>query len=273
MRSGGRSVAGLSLGWRLNATYDFVCFCRRNDLTSDRQVQHPGPVRELRILKRSWPVFLALLWCLVSPQAAPAAPTAVTVTVEPGPMASVSNAGQSFWQPVEQNLPWGSIRLFRSVRWWCRHAYWAAGRAVRAWWRWVARAAALLLLGVALALCDRALLQQWRAQGWGVFRVYLPLGILVYILALFDRRATWLGRLAVGAALVYGVVPRDLIPDHLLAGSMDDIVIIGAASRLFVHTCARDVIESHARWVQDWRQRTHQIRRRRRQKGRQPSAG
>ena len=273
MRGGGRSAAKVPRDGVSRQPTAFVCFCGKNDLTSDRQVQHPGPVRGLRILKGSWPLFLTLLWCLISPQAAPAAPTAAIVTVELGPTASAINAGQWFWQPVEQKLPFTSIRLFRSARWWCRHLYWAVGRAVRTWWRWAARAVALLLLGVALALCDRELLKQWRAQGWGVFRVYLPLGILVYILALFDRRATRLGRLAVGAALVYGIMRRDLIPDHLLVGSMDDIVIIGAASRLFVYTCARDVIEGHARWVQDWRQRTRQIRRRRQQKGRQPSAG
>jgi len=227
----------------------------------------------LRILKKRWPMLLALWSCFLSPRAAPAGSSAAILTAQMGPMTSVSIAGQWVWQPLEQNLRFASVRLFRSARWWCRHVYWAVLRAVRAWWRWVARGAALLLLGVALALCDRELLKQWRAQGWRVFRVYLPLGVVVYILALFDRRATRLGRLAVGAALVYGVMPRDLVPDHLRAGLLDDIVIIGAASRLFVYTCARDVIEGHARWVQGWRERTRRIRSRRRQRNQQPSAG
>jgi len=186
---------------------------------------------------------------------------------------SAARVSQSLRLPVERRLRLGSVRLVRLTKWWCRHLLASIIRAVRTWWRWVVRGAILLLIGIVLAMCDRELLAQWRAQGLSVFRVYLPLGLLVYLLALFDRRSSRLGRVAVGAALVYGVVSRDLIPDHLRAGLIDDIVIIGAASRLFVNRCGQEVFERHAQWAQAWRARAREIRHRRRSASGTESAG
>ena len=200
-----------------------------------------------------WPAATSL-----SLQVVPAAAAA-------GPTLATAARGLTFAQPLEQDLRQGTVGLLRTGRWWYRKIYNTVHHAVRSWWQWLVRAAFFLAIALAASMLDGNLWRQLRSQGWGALRAYIPRGALVYVLTAFDRRADRFGQGVLLGALVYGIVPWDLVPDRgLSAGIAEDVVLVAAASRWFMTRCSSEVIEQHARAVEAWRVRTHEIRARRR---------
>ncbi len=163
-------------------------------------------------------------------------------------------------QPVEENLRQGTVGLLRTVRWWYRHITATMQRAIRKWWDWLLRAALFVLVAVLASVLDRGLWLRWRMEGWRALQSYVSSAAAVYMLTAFDRRADRLGRSLLLAALLYGVVPWDLIPDYrLVGGIVDDVVLVAGASQWFMRRCPAAVIERHARSVEAWRERTRRI--------------
>ena len=62
-----------------------------------------------------------------------------------------------------------------------------------------------------------------------------------------DRRvAVWAKAILIGAVL-YVILPFDLIPDGLLGlGQLDDLTILVLAARWFLEWCPPDVVREHA---------------------------
>lgn len=166
--------------------------------------------------------------------------------------------------PIEEDLGLGTTGLLRSSRWWYKRIYYTLQGSTRTWWRWSSRIVLLMMVAVVASMLDRNLWQQWRIGGWGVFRHYMPLAGIVYLLALFDRRADGLGRILLFGAFAYGLLPFDLVPDKLNGGMIDDLVLVAGSSRLFMHRCPAALIEHRAKQVQGWRRRTQRIQARRR---------
>jgi uncharacterized membrane protein YkvA (DUF1232 family) len=171
-------------------------------------------------------------------------------------------------QPIEESLRWGTAGLLRTVGWGYRKIVQTVRGSFRAWLRLVARTAVLLAVAIAASMVDTNLWQQWRLLGLRLLQTYVPSAALVYVLTVFDRRADRVGRWALLAALGYGVLPWDLLPDRLRAGLAEDIVLVAMASRWFMARCAGEVVEQHALRVQRWQERTRQIRAYRRRIGR-----
>lgn len=156
----------------------------------------------------------------------------------------------------------------RSLRWWYHRITNLLRLAVHIWLGWLTRVAGLLGVAVAASMLDRNLVAQWRVHRWRLFQRYVPFAAAVYLLSVFDRRADRLGLIALIAAVVYWIVGRDLIPDTLSIGMLDDVICIGAASRWFMYRCPAEMIERHALSVQKWRERTSRIQARRRRPAR-----
>lgn len=156
----------------------------------------------------------------------------------------------------------------RPLGWWYRRITNLLRLAVHVWIGWLGRVVGLLGVAVAASMLDRNLIAQWRVHHWRLFQRYVPFAAAVYVLSVFDRRADRLGLVALIAAVIYGIVRRDLIPDTLSIGMLDDVICIGAASRWFMYRCPAEMIERHALSVQKWRERTSRIQARRRRFGR-----
>ena len=61
-----------------------------------------------------------------------------------------------------------------------------------------------------------------------------------------DRRVPFWPKLILAGAVVYAVLPFDVIPDTLpLLGQVDDIVFLVTAARLFVACCPPALVHEH----------------------------
>jgi uncharacterized membrane protein YkvA (DUF1232 family) len=79
---------------------------------------------------------------------------------------------------------------------------------------------------------------------------HLPNFIRLYWRLLHDGRVSiWPKALLLGA-LVYVLLPFDLVPDFIPGfGQIDDVVIVIAAARWFIEWCPPDVVREHARAI------------------------
>ena len=78
----------------------------------------------------------------------------------------------------------------------------------------------------------------------------LPLLVRLDWRLMRDRRVpVWPKAMLVGA-LLYVIMPFDLIPDTIpFVGEVDDVVVVVVTARWFLHWCPRDVVREHARVV------------------------
>ncbi len=68
--------------------------------------------------------------------------------------------------------------------------------------------------------------------------------IAVYRLVLKDRRTPWLGKLCLGMAVAYMLLPFDLIPDFIpVLGYLDDVIIVPGLLLIALALIPREVIE------------------------------
>jgi uncharacterized membrane protein YkvA (DUF1232 family) len=163
--------------------------------------------------------------------------------------------------PIEENLRVGSRQLVRSARWWVRQIFRRVRFALQVWKGWLFRGVILVLIAILAAAIDSELWSHWRLGGWRVIYGYMPSAAVVYLLVLFDRHADQLGRIILVGAIVYGVIPWDLIPDRMgVVGLLDDVIIVSAASRWFMSRNSAALVERHAVAVREWLERSHRIR-------------
>ena len=149
--------------------------------------------------------------------------------------------------PPELRLQLGSTALVKGGRYWLRrffkHLVWAARR----WAGWTVGAALFSLVALLAALLDRALIKTWREEGVRALGVALVLALAVYVRLLLDRNAPLPGKALLLFAILYGVAPRDLLPDTVLpVGFVDDFIAVTLASRCFMHLCPSRLVERHA---------------------------
>jgi uncharacterized membrane protein YkvA (DUF1232 family) len=109
----------------------------------------------------------------------------------------------------------------------------------------LARAAAASMLG-AMSTTGTESTRSPRARAFE-FLVHLPNLVRLYWRLVRDPRVSmWPKALLVGA-LVYVVLPFDLIPDALpLIGQIDDLVIVAIAAQWFIRWCPVEVVREHA---------------------------
>jgi len=70
--------------------------------------------------------------------------------------------------------------------------------------------------------------------------------LAVYRGVLADPRTPWLGKVLLGAAIAYVLMPFDLIPDWIpVLGQLDDLVIVPALVGLALWTIPREVVREH----------------------------
>jgi uncharacterized membrane protein YkvA (DUF1232 family) len=80
--------------------------------------------------------------------------------------------------------------------------------------------------------------------------VHLPNLLRLYWRLLRDARVPLWPKAMLVAALVYVVLPFDIVPDALpLLGQVDDVVILVAAARWFIRWCPADVVREHVRTI------------------------
>ena len=124
-----------------------------------------------------------------------------------------------------------------------RYLRWSAGK----WMRWTTKASVFMLFALLTPLLDRTLVRSWRTHGFRAFRISIALAVAVYVRLLLDRNTPIAGKLLLALAIVYGVAPRDLVPDYLFPiGFIDDLIVVGVASGCFMELCPDRLVESHA---------------------------
>jgi len=80
---------------------------------------------------------------------------------------------------------------------------------------------------------------------------YLANGARTFFRLVKDRRTPNLARSVLAAALVYWLVPIDLIPDEsVIPGFVDDLVIAVSAAKGFIYLCPDALIATHAAAVE-----------------------
>jgi uncharacterized membrane protein YkvA (DUF1232 family) len=86
--------------------------------------------------------------------------------------------------------------------------------------------------------------------GWGEMLrlvVQLPALCRLHWRLFRDARVSMWPKAVLVLALVYVVVPTDLVPDVLpIVGEVDDLVVVLAAARLFIGLCPAAVVQEHA---------------------------
>ena len=137
-----------------------------------------------------------------------------------------------------------------------KQVYFSLSRVVARWENWMRRLLPFLPIVVVAALADRGLIDAWRSQGIRVLATYVPLMLYVYLRLLLTTKVRIMGKVALGAALAYGLVRHDLITDRIpITGYVDDAVLIVAATRLFLYTCPESLVSSFADAAVRWRRR------------------
>jgi hypothetical protein len=90
-----------------------------------------------------------------------------------------------------------------------------------------------------------------RREGPGALARYLGHGTLTFVRILGDRRTPTSARLVLVGALVYWLIPHDLIPDdNMVPGFIDDVLIAVSAAKGFMYLCPDSLVARHAAAVE-----------------------
>lgn len=109
--------------------------------------------------------------------------------------------------------------------------------------------AAFLLVTAFSSVAD---LRMWdvRQQGVGALVHYIGHGMWTFFRILVDRHTPYSARSVFVAALVYWLVPLDLIDDSSLPGFVDDLFIAVVAAKGFMYFCPDTLVAAHAAAVE-----------------------
>jgi uncharacterized membrane protein YkvA (DUF1232 family) len=123
--------------------------------------------------------------------------------------------------------------------------------AVGAFWAWAALSIAAFLTVAAFASVADTRMLALRDEPPGAIARYLGYGIRTFFLILLDRRTPYAARIFLTAALVYWLVPSDVIPDKsAVPGFIDDFAVTVLAARGFVYLCPASLVAAHAQAVE-----------------------
>lgn len=125
-------------------------------------------------------------------------------------------------------------------------------------WLWTTVSVIFFLLIAAFASVVDMRMLRLGGQHPGLLSRYLGYGVRTFFAVLWDRHTPYTARLLLALALVYWLVPSDLIADQsVLPGFIDDVVITIAAAKAFVYLCPPALIAAHAAEV-EWRATSRQ---------------
>jgi uncharacterized membrane protein YkvA (DUF1232 family) len=151
----------------------------------------------------------------------------------------------------------------RELRRYWRTLGWLFAKVTNWWGLWFKRAAFSLGVAIISVIADGGLMNVWRTEGLRALTTYVPLMLYVYGRLLFSRGVSLAPKLLLVAAIVYGVVREDFLPDRrLLRGRLEDILFIFVAARLFVYACPQPLIDVFATRAVRWRQRVSALQQR-----------
>jgi uncharacterized membrane protein YkvA (DUF1232 family) len=116
---------------------------------------------------------------------------------------------------------------------------------------WILVSAALFLVVAAIAsAADVRMLQLRQHRARAVVRD-LGHGVRIFFRVLGDRQTLYAPRTVLALALVYWLLPLDLVDDGIQGvGMLDDVVIAVVAAKVFIRLCPDAVVEAHAAAVQ-----------------------
>ena len=131
------------------------------------------------------------------------------------------------------------------------------------WWGvWLKAAAFSLAVAVIAALADRGLLGVWRTEGLGVAVRDAMLMLYVYARLLLSGGVSVAPKLLFLAALIYGVVQQDFVPDtSWVPGRVEDVVFIVIATRAFIYACPDALLNEYAGMAVRFRRRVASVER------------
>jgi hypothetical protein len=114
-------------------------------------------------------------------------------------------------------------------------------------WLWIGMSIAGFLTVTAFSSVVDRRMWDLRRQGPGVLGRYLGHGIRTFFRILRDRRTPYLARAVLAAALLYWLLPSDLIADtSFWPGSLDDFLVAVLAAKAFMYLCPDALVATHA---------------------------
>jgi uncharacterized membrane protein YkvA (DUF1232 family) len=123
---------------------------------------------------------------------------------------------------------------------------------VGAFWLWAALSIAVFLVVAAFASVIDTRMFTLRREPPGAVARYLGYGIRTFFLILLDRRTPYVARLFLTVALVYWLVPFDLVADKsLVPGFIDDLAVAVVGAKGFVYLCPASLVAAHAHAVEE----------------------
>ena len=123
-------------------------------------------------------------------------------------------------------------------------------------WLWLALSAIAFLVVAAVASVVDMRMWQLRRESPGAASRYFGRGIRTFFRILRDRHTPSGARALLALALVYWLVPFDLVPDSsVLPGFADDLVVAVSAAKGFMYLCPDSLVAWHAAAVESHAQR------------------
>lgn len=123
-------------------------------------------------------------------------------------------------------------------------------------WLWVVLSVAAFLIVAAVASATDLRMLTLRHDSPGALSIYLARGIRLFFRVLRDRRTPNPARMVLVAALLYWLLPMDVIPDRsYFPGFVDDFIVAAVAAKLFIYLCPDWLLVRHAFVVQARRRR------------------
>ncbi len=118
---------------------------------------------------------------------------------------------------------------------------------IGALWLWFALSVAAFFTVTSFSSVVDRRMWSLRRQGPGVLGRYLGHGLRTFFRILRDRRTPYLARAVLAGALLYWLLPTDLIDDSSLwPGFVDDVLIAVLAAKGFMYLCPDALIAKHA---------------------------
>lgn len=117
-------------------------------------------------------------------------------------------------------------------------------------WSWILPSTLLFLLISAVASAMDLRMLDLRQQSPQVSARDLGQGVRIFFRILRDRRTPYLPWAVLVSALLYWLLPADLVGDgRPVVGLLDDLLVAVLAAKLFIHLCPDTVVEAHAEAV------------------------
>ncbi len=114
-------------------------------------------------------------------------------------------------------------------------------------WLWALVSAGVFLLVTALSSVVDVRMLDFHNQGVAAMALYVARGIRIFFRIVGDRHTPNLARLVLVLALVYWLLPFDIIPDDsILPGFLDDLVVAVVGAKGFMRLCPDALVAAHA---------------------------